>query len=113
MEEGEKKPLRTVLFLIQPPANEVGQGGEPLKTYKSFMLHNGLFTLPAHTSASEEQAGPAASTSGLKKKKKNPQRAYGALQTLRGSLSAHAVVAAMNYRNDLIVFSFGNSGGVR
>lgn len=36
------------------------------KIHKSFMLRNGLFTLPAHTSASTEQSGPAPSRSGLK-----------------------------------------------
>lgn len=88
-------------FADIPPANEVG---EALKIHKSFMVRNGLFTLPAHTSASTEQAGPAADQAW------KPPRAYGALQTLKAS-PGRAVVAPMNYRNDLIVFSFGNSGG--
>lgn len=41
-------------------------GWGALKIHKSFRVHNGLCTLPAHTSASTEQAGPAPSTSGLK-----------------------------------------------
>lgn len=97
----KRKTSQTILFLIQPlcwqpTCKWSGGGGE---IHKSFMLHNGLFTLPAHTSASTEQIRPenhCKHTEHFKHSK---------------PLQACAVVTSMNYRNDLIVFSFGNTEG--
>lgn len=60
----------TVVLQIQSPANKVGSGGGGwgLQTYTFLMLHNGLFTLPAHTSTSEKQASLAAIMFGMKRR---------------------------------------------
>lgn len=115
--QSEKKknsqPFCSSHFADSPPANEAewvdgGGGGEGgcLKTYKSFMIYNGIFTLPAHTSASAEQTGPAPSRSGLK-----TTASIWCTSNTQSLPGPRAVVAPMNYRNDLIVFSFGNTGG--
>lgn len=87
---------------------EEAEGGGCLKTYKSFMIYNGIFTLPAHTSASAEQTRPAASRSGLK-----TTASIWCTSNTQSLSGPRAAVAPMNYRNDLIVFSFGNTGGHR
>lgn len=84
-----------------PPAEEA-KGSENTHTF--FMSHNGLLTLPAHTSASIEQAGPAPSRLGLK----NTNSIWKTLNTQTSE--DQAAVTPMNYRNDLTVFSFGNTG---
>lgn len=107
----ELQNLPTILVLIQPlcrqPTCKWSRGGG-VKTHKSLMLHNGVFTLPAHTSTSTEQTGPALSRSG-------PGNHREHMEHFKHSKPpwAWAVVAPMNYRNDLIVFSFGNTGGPR